>query len=107
MARRIIIVGSINTDLVATVDHFPAAGETVIGRSFGTFGGGKGANQAMAAARLGAPVMLVGAVGADAYGDERLADLASAGVEIPAVARVSGVPSGIAPIQVNADAENT
>jgi ribokinase len=107
VARRIIIVGSINTDLVATVDHFPALGETVIGRSFGTFGGGKGANQAMAAARLGAPVMLVGVVGTDAYGDEQLVDLASEGVEIAAVARVSGVPSGIALIQVNADAENT
>lgn len=107
MTRRIIVVGSINTDLVASVDRFPSTGETVICRSFATFGGGKGANQAMAAARLGAPVMLVGAVGADAYGDERLADLARAGVDISAVSRVAGMPSGLALIQVNANAENT
>lgn len=107
MARRVVVVGSINTDLVAGVDRFPSPGETVICRSFGTFGGGKGANQAIAAARLGSQVMLVGAVGSDAYGDARLADLERAGVEITAIERQSGVSSGIALIHVNANAENT
>jgi ribokinase len=107
MVRRIVVVGSINTDLVANVDHFPSPGETVICRSFTTFGGGKGANQAIAAARLGALVMLIGAVGSDAYGDDRLTDLVQSGVDTTAVARQSGMPSGIALIQVNASAENT
>ncbi len=107
MARRIVVVGSINTDLVANVDRFPSPGETIICRSFATFGGGKGANQAIAAARLGAPVMLIGAVGTDAYGADRLADLVQSGVDTSAVARQHGMPSGIALIQVNACAENT
>ena len=107
MTRRIVVVGSINTDLVASVDHFPSSGETIICRSFGTFGGGKGANQAIAAARLGASVMLVGAIGNDAYGDDRLTDLVQAGVDITTVTRQSGVPSGVALIHVNASAENT
>lgn len=107
MARRIVVVGSINTDLVASVDHFPSPGETVICRSFATFGGGKGANQAIAAARLGVPVRLVGAVGSDAYGDDRLADLARAGVDSTNVACRREVSSGIALIHVNASAENT
>ncbi len=107
MTRRIVVVGSINTDLVANVDHFPSPGETVICRSFATFGGGKGANQAIAAARLGAPVVLIGAVGSDAYCADRLADLVRSGVDTAAVARRHGMPSGIALIQVNASAENT
>lgn len=107
MARRIVVVGSINTDLVARVDHFPSPGETIICRSFETFAGGKGANQAIAAARLGAPVMLVGAVGSDAYGDDRLADLGQASVDITGVTRRNDAPSGIALIHVNASAENT
>ncbi len=107
MARRIVVVGSINTDLVANVEHFPSPGETVICRSFTTFGGGKGANQAIAAARLGAPVMLLGAVGSDAYGGDRLVDLIQSGVDTSAVSRQHGIPSGIALIQVNASAENT
>ena len=60
MQKRVVVVGSINLDLVATAQRIPLAGETVSGTSFNTFPGGKGANQAVAAARLGAPVSMIG-----------------------------------------------
>jgi ribokinase len=69
---RVIVVGSINTDLVVAGERLPAAGETVSGGRFSQHGGGKGANAAVAAARLGAHVDMVGAVGRDPFGDEAL-----------------------------------
>src|SRR6059058_4746990 len=81
-AVELTVVGSINLDLVARVDRLPRPGETVTGATFDRFPGGKGANQAVAAARLGARVRLVGAVGDDAYADEALAGLREAGVEL-------------------------
>ena len=70
---KIAVIGSINMDLVTQSVHFPNVGETLLGTSFHQFMGGKGANQAVAAARLGATVQLIGAVGNDAFGCELLA----------------------------------
>src|ERR1700712_2413229 len=82
MAVELTVVGSINLDLVARVERLPRAGETVSGRDFQRFPGGKGANQAVAAARLGASVRMVGAVGDDPLAEEALAGLRAAGVEL-------------------------
>ena len=100
--KPIVIVGSINMDLVAQVRQIPAPGQTVIGTGFDTTPGGKGANQAVAAARLGYPTEMVGAVGDDVFGQALLDNLHSANVGIGAVARVAG-PSGVAPILLGAN----
>jgi ribokinase len=97
------VVGSINLDLVARVHVLPRPGETVPGTSFERFPGGKGANQAVAAARLGARVRMVGAVGRDALADEALAGLEAAGVQLD-VSRTG--TTGIALILVADDGEN-
>jgi ribokinase len=104
--RPILVIGSINMDLVANTPRIPRAGETLIGTGFSTTPGGKGANQAVAAARLGHPVEFLGAVGEDLFGSELLETLRSAGVRLDAVARVPG-PSGVAPILVAAQGENS
>lgn len=102
----VYVVGSVNTDLVVRAPWFPAPGETVVGETFATYGGGKGANQAIAAARMGAPVVMVGAVGDDPYSVQRLADLAGSGVDIESVARRAEVPGGVALILVAQSGEN-
>jgi len=104
MAVELTVVGSINLDLVARVERLPRAGETVAGSSFERFPGGKGANQAVAAARLGARVRLVGAVGDDPLAAEALAGLVDAGVELEL--KREGTTTGIAVILVAADGEN-
>lgn len=104
--KPIVVVGSINMDLVAHTAQIPVPGQTVIGTGFDTTPGGKGANQAVAAARLGYPVRMVGAVGDDVFGQALLDNLSGAGVEISSVARVSG-PSGVAPILVADSGENS
>ncbi len=104
--RPIVVVGSINMDLVAHTKEIPRPGQTVAGTGFDTTPGGKGANQAVAAARLGYPVQMVGMVGEDVFGQALLDNLASAGVGTAAVARVAG-PSGVAPILVAEDGENS
>lgn len=96
---KVAAVGSINTDFVARCKRFPSPGETVVGESFAIYGGGKGANQAIAASRLGARVEFFGAVGQDANSLQRLADLQSAGVGTHHIAQVSGY-GGVAVIQV-------
>jgi ribokinase len=103
MPVELTVVGSINLDLVARVERLPRAGETVAGTSFERFPGGKGANQAVAAARLGARVRMVGAVGTDSLAVEALAGLVDAGVELDL--RREGT-TGIAMILVAADGEN-
>jgi len=103
---RVVVVGSINIDLVATVDRFPRAGETVPGRGLHRYPGGKGANQAVAAARLAAATMLLGAVGDDAFGGEMLAFLASMAVDLHHVRVQPGMPTGMALITV-CEGENT
>jgi ribokinase len=104
-ARGLAVVGAINVDLVVSSERLPRAGETVVGDGPRTFGGGKGANAAVAAARAGAEVVLVGAVGADQTGAETLEQLAAEGVDVAAVARLES-PTGVALIVVDAAGEN-
>jgi ribokinase len=106
-AKKICVIGSLNMDLVATVDHFPRPGETVTGRDFGTFPGGKGANQAVAAGRLGGTeVRMVGRVGDDMYGGQYMKVLKDAGVATRGVGMELGVSTGIAVISVDGRGEN-
>jgi ribokinase len=102
---RILVVGSTMTDLVAYAPRLPEAGETVVGTDFQTGFGGKGANQAVAAARFGAAVAMVTAVGDDAYGRSTLANLAAEGIDVTGVEVVPG-SSGIAPIWVDGSGMN-
>jgi ribokinase len=104
-STRIAVVGSINLDLVARCERLPRAGETLTDATFERVPGGKGANQALAAARLGAEVQLVGAVGDDPFADEALALLREGGVDLGGVRRVGG-PTGVALILVDAKGEN-
>ena len=104
MAPRIAVVGSVNLDLVARCERSPRPGETVTGASFERVPGGKGANQAVACARLGAEVTMLGAVGADPFADEALAGLREAGVELRL--RTASAPTGVAVILVDAAGEN-
>ena len=101
----ITVIGSINLDLVATVKRLPGPGETVPGDGFATAPGGKGANQALAAARAGAETRMVGAVGQDAFADEALALLKAGRVDLSGVARTHS-STGTALILVGADGEN-
>ncbi len=100
-------MGSINVDLVAEVERLPRPGETVRGQAFARYPGGKGANQAIAAARLGAEVILLGKVGDDPFGEEMLAVARAAGVDVSAVERVPQMPTGTALILVGPRGENT
>jgi ribokinase len=102
----VVVVGSVNADLVVTVRQLPLAGETVTGGTFARHGGGKGANQAVAAARAGARVAFVGAVGADDLGDEALRELEAEGIDVSAVQRLADVPTGVAAIVVDERGEN-
>jgi ribokinase len=102
---RLTVVGSINLDLVAQAERLPRAGETVSGARFARVSGGKGANQAVAAARLGAEVTMIGCVGDDELADTALAGLREAGVEERW--RVTDAPTGIALITVDAVGETT
>ena len=105
MTPRITVVGSINLDLVARSDRLPRPGETVGGASLGRFPGGKGANQAVACARLGAEVTMIGAVGRDTFAEEALAGLREAGVTLDV--RAADAPTGVAMISVDAEGETT
>lgn len=102
---RVVVVGSINMDLVTLAPRFAEPGETILGDRFLTVHGGKGANQAVAAARLGADVALIGALGDDAFGGELHAGLARAGISLEHVARINDCSSGTASITV-AEGEN-
>ncbi len=104
--KPIVIVGSVTMDLVTRTRQIPQIGQTLIGTSFESTPGGKGANQAVAAARLGYPTDMVGMVGEDAYGEALLDNLASAGVQTAAMARVAG-SSGLAPMFVADSGENS
>lgn len=106
MGGTILVAGAINTDLVAYVDRAPDAGETVTGQSFEMHGGGKGANQAVASARAGASVVMLGGVGQDAFGSARTTDLADEGIDTSRIQRFDDVPSGVALITVESTGEN-
>lgn len=102
----IVVVGSVNLDIVAAVENLPHAGETVTGASLSRFPGGKGANQALAAKRLGADTFLVACVGNDANADEALALLSAGGVDLDNCIRDGSAPTGVALIAVASCGEN-
>ena len=102
----VVVVASVNADYVVKVDRRPAPGETVGGASFELHGGGKGANQALAASRCGAAVEMVACVGDDELGSQRIAELARCGVRMTHVRRV-GVHTGVAFITLTPDGENS
>lgn len=104
--KPIVVVGSINTDLVAVAERIPAVGETVIGSDFQIHPGGKGANQAVAVARLGYPVRLIGCLGSDAFGAQLRTSLQNEGVDLAGVATSEGV-SGVAVIVVSSRGDNS
>ncbi len=104
--KAIVVVGSLNADLVVVAERFPAAGETLAGRSFAVVPGGKGANQAAAAARLGWPTEMVGRVGMDGFAAQMRCDLEATGTGCAAVTAVQG-SSGVAVITTVASGENT
>ena len=103
---RVAVVGSVNVDEVVRVERLPREGETVSGGVFERHGGGKGANQAVAAARAGADVRMVGCVGADAVGEEAVAELAAAGIDVAHIARTADAATGIALITVDGAGRN-
>ena len=105
-APAIAVFGSVNMDFVTRMERFPEPGETVIAQVFTRFPGGKGANQAVAAARMGGQVSFYGKVGADVSGDELLSSLRDNGVNIEWVVREENTPSGTASIWVAGDGEN-
>ncbi len=104
---KICVVGSLSYDLVMQVPRRPQKGETIIGTAFNTFVGGKGNNQALAAARSGAEVSMIGRVGQDSFGDQVAAMLVKTGVDIRHLYRDSEVSTGIADILVDADGDNS
>ncbi len=103
--KPIVVVGSITMDMVTCTPQIPRIGQTLIGTSFSTTPGGKGANQAVAAARLGYPVQFVGMVGDDAYGPQLIESLGRAGVDTSAMTTVPG-SSGLAPIYLAENGQN-
>lgn len=104
---RILVIGSANMDLVVRTPRMPIAGETIMGAGFRTVRGGKGANQAVACARLGAETHMLGCVGRDAFGDELIGGLAEDGVHCDYVGRDDEAPSGIAMIMIDETGENS
>ena len=108
MSRRlIVVVGSVNQDIVLRVGSLPAPGETVLAHARSVFPGGKGANQAVAAARAGAAVAFLGRVGDDDAGAAAVANLQAAGVDTRAVRRIASTPTGAAYVAVTDDGENS
>jgi ribokinase len=103
----VVVLGSLNMDLVVRTAHIPLPGETIHGSDFNTIPGGKGANQAAAAARMGVSVEMVGRVGDDAFGPVLLDNMAAQGVGTAHVLRDAGAASGIAMITIDARGENT
>ena len=103
---KIIVVGSLNMDLVVRAAKIPIPGETVLGNDFGTYPGGKGANQAVAAARQGAEVTFIGRIGADAFGEQLLRGLQAEGIITEHIGSDEAAPTGVALITVDAEGEN-
>ena len=102
----IVVVGSINMDLVVRAERHPAPGETVLGTEYTVHPGGKGANQAVAAARAGSPVRMVGCLGNDAFGETLHQCLRAEGIDTRFVRR-SSVPSGVALVTLSGDGQNS
>jgi ribokinase len=106
MNGRVMVVGSVNVDLVVSGERLPGRGETVTGGRFAQHHGGKGGNQAVAAARLGAPTWFIGAIGGDTFGDEAREALAAEGVRLECLVRLEDAATGVALILVDARGEN-
>jgi ribokinase len=106
MSSRVVVVGSSNTDMVINVPHLPKPGETIMGGRFAVAGGGKGANQAVAAARAGGSVDFIARIGADTFGDAALKAWRQDGIGVDLVVRDPSSPSGVALIFVDSAAEN-
>jgi len=106
-ARSIVVVGSSNTDMIIRVPRIPRAGETLLGGEFLTAAGGKGANQAVGAARAGGKVAFIARVGRDTFGDQAIAGLRRDGIDVSCVFRDKLAPSGVALIFVAQDGENS
>ena len=104
---KIVVIGSANTDLVVKTDRMPSPGETILGGSFMMSGGGKGANQAVAASLLGGEVTFVARVGNDLFGERALAGYRAERLDVRHVTRDATVPSGVALICVDGAAENS
>ena len=102
----IVVLGGINMDLVTISPRFPQPGETVVGSRFLTYPGGKGANQAVAASRMGADTAMVGRVGDDVFGPQLIDILRASGINVDAVATALGATSGIAVINIDESAQN-
>src|SRR5208283_1344749 len=108
MARpKILVVGSSNTDMIIKLDRIPQAGETILGGEFATAAGGKGANQAVAAARAGGDVTFIARVGQDMFGEKAVVGFVQDGVDVKYVTRDPAAPSGVALIFVAKDGENS
>jgi ribokinase len=107
MSARIVIIGSVNTDMVVTLPHLPSKGETVLGGKFAMVRGGKGANQAVAAARAGGHVAFIGRVGDDAFGVQARSALANEQIDTAMLLTDAKLPSGVALIAVDACGENS
>lgn len=104
---RILVIGSSNTDMVIKLDRIPRPGETVLGGQFMTAAGGKGANQAVSAARAGANVTFMARVGRDVFGDQAIAGFLQDGIDVELITRDAEKPSGVALIFVGKDGENS
>jgi ribokinase len=107
MSRKIVVVGSSNTDMIIKLDRLPQPGETVLGGDFSTAAGGKGANQAVAAARAGGNVTFVARVGDDMFGRLAVEQFAADGIDVRHVIEDSDAPSGVALIFVDRNGENS
>lgn len=107
MAQPIIVVGSSNTDMVIKAEKFPQPGQTILGGEFFLFPGGKGANQAVAAARLGGKVIFIAKVGNDMFGEQALQQFKTEGIVTDYIAKDPDHPSGVALITVDSKGENT
>jgi ribokinase len=107
MSRKIVVLGSSNTDMIINLERLPRPGETILGGAFSMAGGGKGANQAVAAARAGGDVALIARVGKDMFGDQAVRGFEEAGVDVGLVIRDPQAPSGVALIFVDRNGENS
>jgi ribokinase len=106
VTAHVVVIGSLNVDLVVAAERLPRPGETVLGGRFSVHDGGKGANQAVAAARAGASVTMIGAVGADAHGARSVAALESEGIDTTRIRRIESETTGVAIIAVGPRGEN-
>ncbi|MEA2619675.1 MAG: ribokinase [Chloroflexota bacterium] len=106
MKGRVIVVGSVNVDLMVSTERLPAPGETVVGGRFSRHDGGKGGNQAVAASRMGAMTAFIGAVGGDAFGVDARAALAAEGIDVEGLLVLRDEPTGVALIVVDEEGEN-